>query len=389
MSKNHEYSAEDIQKLEDWEHARLRPSMYIGDTTAKGYFHLFQILLDEALAQINAGEVTKIWTNIDQHGSLSLLHDGYAVPVTEHKEYAKRHGPKVSELEVAMTKLSYGNFRNGRYKTSFSLHGIGIQITNFLSEHCTAIVQENGKTFRQSYKKGVVAEPITQTEESLPVETGMKVSFKPDPEIFGDLTFDGEKIQNRLEEVSMLFPKTRFHFSDERSGEKSDFYSENGISDFLKKQNNSSNLTSIIDSHRLIKSGWRNEKYFEFEKREVAFQFTQPKGTQIVSYCDGIRTFENGTHVDGFKAAVTKVLREFVERHETLEEDLLDSQLLNGLTAVISVHVMEAQFEGPTKTKLGNNEVFDQVKQLTETAFQDYLNDHPDEAFAILEHIRT
>jgi len=365
-----EYSVDKIKVLEGLEAVRKRPAMYIGSTDEKGLHHLVEEVVDNSVDEALAGYCTRIDVIINEDGSITVDDNGRGIPVEIHKDYG------ISGVEVVMTKLhAGGKFDKSAYKVAGGLHGVGVSVVNALSKWLEVEVRRNGKIYRQRYERG---KPVTKLEiVGEAKETGTKITFYPDDEIFAGKTFDYHILRKRLQELAFLNKGLRIRLVDKRTGKEDVFQYDGGIIEFVKYINRNKNpLHDVI--------------YFNGEKDgihvEIALQYTDSYAENVYTFVNNINTKEGGTHLSGFKSALTRTLNEygrknFFKNNETLEgEDVRE-----GLTAVISCKVPNPQFEGQTKTKLANSEVKGIVETIVYEKLSTYLEENPSVAKRILE----
>ncbi|HEX7674447.1 MAG TPA: DNA topoisomerase (ATP-hydrolyzing) subunit B [Bdellovibrio sp.] len=361
------YSADSIQVLEGLEAVRKRPGMYIGDTAFKGYHHLVYEIVDNSVDEHLAGYCKTIKVSINADESITVEDDGRGIPVATQKQTGK------SALELVMTVLhAGGKFDGGGYKVSGGLHGVGASVVNALSTRVSVEVQRDGHFWRQSYERGKILAPIQQGEPT--TKTGTKTTFKPDRDIFKDetLTYDFNTLANRFRELAFLNAGLHISLSDERTGKKQDFQYAEGVAEFVKYMNQS-------------KKALHNEVvYFKGEKDdvevEIAMQWNDSYSESIFTYCNNINTHEGGTHLVGFRAALTRTTNAYATEKNLLKDlktNLEGEDIREGLAAVISVKVREPQFEGQTKTKLGNAEVKGIVESLVNEKLADWMDRNP------------
>lgn len=381
INKN-QYSADSIQALEGMEHVRKRPSMYIGDVGVRGLHHLVYEVIDNSIDESLAGHCDEITLTINEDNSITTEDNGRGIPVDLHKKEG------VSALEVVMTKIGAGGkFDKDSYKVSGGLHGVGVSCVNALSVHLKATVHRDGKVWEQEYERGKALYPVKSTGTT--DKRGTIVSFKPDPEIFTQtLEYNYETLANRMRELSFLNKGIRVNIIDKR--EKNDkgeflsetFYSEEGLSEFIK----------YLDETRepIMKSVIA----FEGDKNgipvEVAMIYNTSYAENLHSYVNNINTHEGGTHLTGFRRGLTHTLKKYADDSGMLDKlkfDISGDDFREGLTAIISVKVAEPQFEGQTKTKLGNREVSASVSQAVSEMLTDYLEEHPDDARMIVQKV--
>ena len=368
------YSADSIQVLEGLEAVRKRPGMYIGDTGFKGYHHLVYEIVDNSVDEHLAGYCKSIKVSINADESITVEDDGRGIPVAVQKQTGK------SALELVMTVLhAGGKFDGGGYKVSGGLHGVGASVVNALSSRVSVEVQRDGYFWRQNYERGKILAPIERGEAS--TKTGTKTTFKPDREIFKDETviYDFNTLANRFRELAFLNAGLHIALTDERTGKKQDFQYAEGVAEFVKYMNQS-------------KKSLHNEViYFKGEKDEVdveiAMQWNDSYSESIFTYCNNINTHEGGTHLVGFRAALTRTTNAYATEKNLLKDlktNLEGEDIREGLAAVISVKVREPQFEGQTKTKLGNTEVKGIVEAMVNEKLADWMDRNPSAAKNII-----
>ena len=380
-TNNGSYSADSIQVLEGLEAVRKRPAMYIGDISVKGLHHLVYEIVDNSIDEALAGYCDHIEVTINEDNSITVQDNGRGIPVDFHEKEQK------SALEVAMTVLhAGGKFAKGSYKVSGGLHGVGMSCVNALSTHMTTQVFRNGKIYQQEYEIG---KPLYAVKEVGTADhTGTKQQFWPDDSIFTETVYDYKILASRLRELAYLNAGLRISLTDRRvinedgSFKHETFYSEEGLREFVR----------FIESSRehLI----NDVIYLNTEKQnipiEVAIMYNTGFSENIHSYVNNINTIEGGTHLAGFRRALTRTLKKYAEDSKMLEKvkiEISGDDFREGLTAVISVKVAEPQFEGQTKTKLGNNEVMGAVDQAVGEVLNYYLEEHPKEAKAIVDKV--
>ena len=377
-TNNGSYSADSIQVLEGLEAVRKRPAMYIGDISVKGLHHLVYEIVDNSIDEALAGYCDHIEVTINEDNSITVQDNGRGIPVDFHEKEQK------SALEVAMTVLhAGGKFDKGSYKVSGGLHGVGMSCVNALSTHMTTQVFRNGKIYQQEYEIGKPLYPVK--EVGIADHTGTKQQFWPDDSIFTETIYDYKILASRLRELAYLNAGLRISLTDRRvvnedgSFKHETFYSEEGLREFVR----------FIESSRehLI----NDVIYLNTEKQnipiEVAIMYNTGFSENIHSYVNNINTIEGGTHLAGFRRALTRTLKKYAEDSKMLEKVKVEISGDEGLTAVISVKVAEPQFEGQTKTKLGNNEVMGAVDQAVGEVLNYYLEEHPKEAKAIVDKV--
>ena len=379
---NGSYSADSIQVLEGLEAVRKRPAMYIGDISIKGLHHLVYEIVDNSIDEALAGYCDHIEVTINEDNSITVQDNGRGIPVDYHEKEKK------SALEVAMTVLhAGGKFDKGSYKVSGGLHGVGMSCVNALSTHMTTQVFRNGKIYQQEYEIG---KPLYSVKEvGVSDITGTRQQFWPDDTIFTETVYDYKILASRLRELAYLNAGLRISLTDRRGVNEEDgsfksevFYSEEGLREFVR----------FIESSRehLI----NDVIYLNSEKQgipiEIAIMYNTGFSENVHSYVNNINTIEGGTHLAGFRRALTRTLKKYAEDSKMLEKvkvEISGDDFREGLTAVISVKVAEPQFEGQTKTKLGNNEVMGAVDQAVGEVLAYYLEEHPKEAKTIVDKV--
>jgi DNA gyrase subunit B len=385
MSKDNlenQYSADSIQALEGMEHVRKRPSMYIGDVGSRGLHHLVYEVVDNSIDEAMAGYCTSISLEINKDSSLTVEDNGRGIPVGLHKKEG------VSALEVVMTKIGAGGkFDKDSYKVSGGLHGVGVSCVNALSELLVAKVFRDGKEYEQSYSKGKPKAPVKEIGNS--DKRGTRVTFTPDKEIFKEVTeFEYEILSNRMRELSFLNKGLTISITDNRKKDKDGnaitetFLSKEGLSEFIQ----------YLDKGRMpiISSVIKMEGEKNGIPVEVAMIYNSSFSENLHSYVNNIDTHEGGTHLSGFRRGLTNTLKKYADSSgltDKLKFDISSDDFREGLTAVISVKVAEPQFEGQTKTKLGNREVSSAVSQSVSQMLEDYLEENPDDSKIIVQKV--
>ena len=372
-SNNGSYSAENIQVLEGLEAVRKRPAMYIGDISSKGLHHLVYEVVDNSIDEALAGYCDHIEVTINEDNSITVQDNGRGIPVDYHEKEKK------SALEVVMTVLhAGGKFDKGSYKVSGGLHGVGVSCVNALSTHMTTQVFRNGKIYQQEYSCG---HPLYSVKEVGTTDiTGTRQQFWPDGTIFTETVYNYDILATRMRELAYLNAGIKISLTDlrvkdeEGNAKKEIFYSEEGLKEFEHFMND------VI--------------YINTEKQgtpvEVAIMYNTSYNENVHSYVNNINTIEGGTHLAGFRRALTRTLKKYAEDNKMLEKakvEIAGDDFREGLTAVISIKVAEPQFEGQTKTKLGNNEVMGAVDQAVGEALTYYLEEHPKEAKLIVDKV--
>ena len=382
------YSADNIQSLEGMEHVRMRPSMYIGDVGVRGLHHLVYEVVDNSIDEALAGYCDIISVIINPDNSVTVEDNGRGIPVDIHKKEG------VSALEVVMTKIGAGGkFDKGSYKVSGGLHGVGVSVVNALSTHLTATVYRDGKIWEQEYERGVALYQVK--EKGATDKRGTKVTFLPDTEIFQQtIEFSYDVLANRMRELAFLNKGIRITLTDLRNkNEKGEpisqvFYSEKGLEEFIQYLDG--NRTPIIKKI-IAMEGEKNDIPVE-----VAMIYNDSFNENLHSYVNNINTHEGGTHLQGFRMGLTRTLKNYADKSGLLEKASKDKKnpleisgddFREGLTAIISVKVAEPQFEGQTKTKLGNREVTAAVSQAVSDMLESYLEENPEDAKTIVNKV--
>mgnify|MGYP001286079950 FL=1 len=376
-----QYSADSIQALEGMEHVRMRPSMYIGDVGVRGLHHLVYEVVDNSIDEAMAGHCNEINVFINEDNSVTVTDDGRGIPVGIHKKEG------VSALEVVMTKIGAGGkFDKDSYKVSGGLHGVGVSVVNALSDHLIAKVHRDGKTWIQEYEKGKTLYPVKTDGKS--DKTGTEITFKPDKSIFKEvLEYSYETLSNRLRELSFLNKGITLSITDRRSEVDGEFVfevfkSDEGLKEFIRfLDENREPLTSDVIS-------------MEGEKNnipvEVAMIYNTSFSENLHSYVNNINTHEGGTHLAGFRRGLTSTLKKYADSSGMLDKlkfEIAGDDFREGLTAIVSVKVAEPQFEGQTKTKLGNREVNSAVSQSVSEMLENYLEENPNDAKIIVDKV--
>ncbi|HLT32942.1 MAG TPA: ATP-binding protein, partial [Aquaticitalea sp.] len=377
-----QYSADSIQALEGMEHVRMRPSMYIGDVGTRGLHHLVYEVVDNSIDEALAGHCNNITVTINDDNSITTEDDGRGIPVDLHKKEG------VSALQVVMTKIGAGGkFDKDSYKVSGGLHGVGVSCVNALSEHLRATVYRDGTIWEQEYEQGKALYPVKAIGET--DKRGTTVTFKPDPTIFTQtVEYNYDTLASRMRELSFLNKGITIHLIDKRHTkdngefEGETFHSNEGLPEFIK----------FLDGNR--EPLMKDVISFEGEKNgvpvEVAMIYNTSYAENLHSYVNNINTHEGGTHLAGFRRGLTMTLKKYADNSgltDKLKFEIAGDDFREGLTAIISVKVQEPQFEGQTKTKLGNREVSASVSQAVSEMLTDYLEEHPDDAKIIVQKV--
>ncbi|MDF2954312.1 MAG: DNA gyrase/topoisomerase IV [Thermodesulfobacterium sp.] len=375
MNISENYEAGSIKVLSGLEGVRIRPAMYIGSTDISGFHHLLWEVLDNSVDEALAGYATEIKITLHKDGSASCEDNGRGIPIDIHPEEG------VSALELVMTRLHAGaKFDHGVYKVSGGLHGVGVSVVNALSEWLIAEVYRDGKIFRQTYKRGVPDESLQIVGKTK--KRGTFIRFKPDPEIFGNLEFDLDIVKRRIRELSYLNPEIKFYLVDERIGLSEKYHYKGGIVELIKTLNAKKNP---IHSKVVYISGEKDNI-----KVEVAIQYNSGYTETLYSYVNNIHTKEGGTHVIGFRSALTKAINRYISDERVPKQFKIKVEgedVREGLCAVISLKVPDPQFEGQTKMKLGNSEVKPIVESIVYEGLLKFLEENPGEAKKIIQKI--
>ena len=366
LTKTTKYDEEDIQVLEGLEPVRKRPGMYIGSTDTRGLHHLITEIVDNSIDEAIAGYCNKIEVTLEKNGSVSVLDNGRGIPTGIHKTEKK------SAVEVVLTKLhAGGKFGGSGYKISGGLHGVGLSVVNALSKKLTVQIYQNGNHYKQEYTRGVPKYPLEVIGKS--EKTGTLVNFLPDEEIFETVEFSYETLKGRFREIAFLNKGLTIILKDKREGkEKQDeFYFKGGIIEFVKYLN--TGKTTVFDEPIYINKITKNSEV------EISFQYNDSYNEVINAYANNINTEEGGTHLVGFKNALTKVICEYAVKNKIARanEKITGEDCREGLAAVISVKLQNPQFEGQTKTKLGNSEMRALVEKVMINGFGDFLEENP------------
>jgi DNA gyrase subunit B len=381
-TKKNQYSADSIQALEGMEHVRMRPSMYIGDVSSRGLHHLVYEVVDNSIDEAMAGHCDTISVIINENNSITVKDNGRGIPVGIHKKEG------VSALEVVMTKIGAGGkFDKDSYKVSGGLHGVGVSVVNALSNHLTAVVYREGKIWQQEYEKGKTLYPVKTIGES--DENGTEVTFLADDTIFQtEIVFSYEILSARMRELSYLNQGLTISITDKRVKDEqgnyvhNEYHSVDGLKEFVRYLDATrEQLISDVISMEGEKNGI---------PVEVAMVYNTSYTENLHSYVNNINTHEGGTHLSGFRRGLTNTLKKYAESSGLLSKlkfDIAGDDFREGLTAIISVKVAEPQFEGQTKTKLGNRDVSPAVSQAVSEMLTDYLEENPEDAKIIVQKV--
>ncbi|MBR2385072.1 MAG: DNA gyrase subunit B, partial [Clostridia bacterium] len=359
------YGADQIQVLEGLEHIRKRPGMYIASTDARGLHHLVKEIVDNSVDEALAGYCDTITVTINEDGSCSVMDNGRGIPVGIHEKEG------VSTVEVVMTKPNAGGkFGGGGYMVSSGLHGVGLKAVNALSEEASVDVFQNGKHYRQEYDRGVPRAPLTVVGECQ--KSGTRITFKPDYEIFETTIFNYETIRSSLRDFAFLNKGLRVVIEDKRAGQENreELLYNGGIIEYVEYLNK--NKTAISEVLYF-------EQKFDVASVEIAMQYNDGYNENIIAFANNVNTKEGGTHIDGFKFALSKLINDAGKKLNIIKDDdkLTGEDVREGLTAVISVKLPEPQFEGQTKTKLGNSDMRGFVQKAMNEGFGTYIEENP------------
>mgnify|MGYP000871455473 CR=1 FL=1 len=374
-NSSNNYTAKNINVLKGLEAVRMRPAMYIGDVGSRGLHHLVNEVVDNSIDECLGGYNDYVLVKINKDGSVSVLDRGRGIPVDMHPEENR------SALEVVMTVLhAGGKFDKDSYKVSGGLHGVGVSVVNALSEWLIVEVKRDGKVYQQEYERGVPKYPVKEIGKCKPNETGTTVTFLPDSEIFKSTKFKFETLAERMMELAYLNKNITIEIKDELEGEEAIYHFKGGLVEFVK----------YLDENR---ESLHKPIYIEGEKEntpvEISFEYNSQYSENVFSYVNNINTHEGGTHLVGFRTALTRTLNTYASKNNLVKENskisLTGEDFREGLTAVISVKVAEPQFEGQTKTKLGNGEVKSIVESIVGEKLAEYLEENPGVGKKIIE----
>jgi len=374
---NGNYGAQQIQVLEGLEAVRKRPGMYIGSTSARGLHHLVYEVVDNSIDEALAGFCTKVEVTIHQDNSITVVDNGRGIPVDMMDEQGK------PAVEVVLTILhAGGKFGGEGYKVSGGLHGVGVSVVNALSEFMRVEVKRNGKVHQIQFERGITVQNLKVIGDT--EETGTKVFFKPDSDIFEETEYSFDTLKSRLRELAFLNRSLSIVLNDERTEEKEEFFYEGGISSFVEHLNKS---RDVVHPKPIYLNGAKDTTL-----AEIAIQYNLGYAESIYSFVNNINTQEGGTHLSGFKIALTRTINEYARKFNVLkenDENLSGEDVREGLTAVISVKIQEPQFEGQTKTKLGNSEVRGIIDSIVSEGLNEFFEENPTVTKKIIEKAVT
>ncbi len=382
-----DYNADNMKRLSDLQHVRKRPGMYIGDTTIRGLHHLVYEVVDNSIDEAMAGFATTVTVTINTDGSLTATDDGRGIPVSRHDQLSEQEDREITALEGVMTMLKFGGKfgekgpdaedEENPYKVSGGLHGVGVTVVNFLSEWAEVEVYRDGHIHQQGYERGVPTGAVVQSGKTN--KRGTKTTFKPDPQIFPITKFEHSILYKRLQELAFLNSGVRIIFKDARTDESDEFYYERGIIEYVEHLNRASDA---IHKEVIYLQGETDGIGYE-----LALQYTTDHTEKVHSFANNINTHEGGTHVSGFRSALTRTLNSYGKSNKMYPKDLSVSgeDFREGITAILSVKVPEPQFEGQTKTKLGNGEVDGIISSAFGEFLKTYLEENPSAAKTIIK----
>jgi DNA gyrase subunit B len=374
---NNSYTARDIQVLGGIEAVRMRPSMYIGSTDRRGLHHLVNEIVDNSIDEAMAGYCDKIEVTIHADQTVSVADNGRGIPVGIHPT------TKVSAVETVLTTLhAGGKFGSGSYRVSGGLHGVGASVVNALSSWASVTVKRDGKQYRQEYARGVPKAPLEKIGDA--EGTGTLISFVADSDIFGEIDYGFEALAQSFREMAYLNKGVEIWFKDERTGEDRTFYFEGGIVSFVRHLNRKRTVLQPMPVYIA--------KMVNGTSVEVALQYTEAFVESTLSFANCINTADGGSHLTGFRAALTRVLNDYARKYKLIKENeanLTGDDVREGLTAIVSVKITDPQFEGQTKTRLGNLEVKSQVESVVGEMLNFYLEEHPAEGKRVIDKCLT
>ena len=368
-----QYRAENIKVLEGLEAVRKRPAMYIGNTGKDGLHHLVYEVVDNSIDEALAGFCDNVLVIINKDGSLTVRDNGRGIPVDKHPQYKK------SAMEIALTKLhAGGKFEKSAYAISGGLHGVGVSCVNALSSHLKAVVKRDGKIYQQEYQIGDPKYSVKVVGKTAKNDTGTEITFTPDKSIFSTVEFDFAVLRKRLQEIAFLNP-IKIELRDEKQGKKEVFYYEGGLVDFVAHINKSK-----TPLHKPIYFKRKDDD----NEVEVVIQYTDGYNENIFGFVNIINTTEGGTHISGFKTALTRAINDYITKKGLLKNAKLSGDdAREGLTAIVNIKMMEPQFEGQTKTKLGNSEMKGVVDSMAHSALTEFFEENPAIASKIAQKV--
>jgi len=367
-----DYEIDKIKVLEGLEGVRIRPAMYIGSTDDRGVHHLVEEVIDNSVDEALSGYCNQIDVCLNEDGSVTVRDNGRGIPVETHKDYG------IPGVEVVMTRLhAGGKFDKSAYKVSGGLHGVGVSVVNALSYWLEVEIRRNGTTYYQRYERGLTVTKLQEKDRA--DDTGTTVTFMPDPEIFGDAIVDGSHLQNRLQEIAFLNKDLHITFHDKRNNKKATFQYSGGIAEFVQYINRTAHP---LHEAVIYIEGERDDVVVE-----VALQYTEAYTEKIFSFVNNINTREGGTHLSGLKSALTRTINDYARRNIFKSEDqsLSGEDVRESITAILSCKIPDPQFEGQTKTRLGNSEIKGIVETLVNEHLSMYLEENPQTAKVIIE----
>jgi DNA gyrase subunit B len=382
-----DYDSDSMKRLSDLQHVRKRPGMYIGDTTPRGLHHLVYEVVDNSIDEAMAKYASTVTVIINTDGSVTCIDDGRGIPVARHDQLSEQEDREITALEGVMTMLKFGgkfgekgpdaDEEENAYKVSGGLHGVGVTVVNFLSEWAEVEVYREGHIYQQAYERGVPTGPVVQSGKTN--KRGTKTTFKPDPQIFPITKFEHGILFKRLQELAFLNSGVRIVYKDARTDESDEFYYERGIIEYVEHLNRASDS---IHNDVIYLTGESDGVGYE-----LALQYTTDHTEKVHSFANNINTHEGGTHVSGFRSALTRTLNSYGKNNKLYPKDLNvgGEDFREGITAILSVKVPEPQFEGQTKTKLGNNEVDGIISSAFGEFLKVYLEENPKIAKTIIK----
>ncbi|MEL6898673.1 MAG: ATP-binding protein, partial [Planctomycetota bacterium] len=376
VAANADYTDKDLQHLSDLDHVRKRPAMYIGDITHRGLHHLVYEVVDNSIDEAMAGFANRVKVTVHTDNSITVEDDGRGIPVTPHEDLSRELDREVTTLEGVMTVLKFGGkFDKGAYQTSGGLHGVGVTVVNFLSHWATAEVSRDGFQWAQSYERGIPTGPVKKGHATK--KTGTKTTFKADGQIFQVTVYQFDVLNKRLQELAFLNSGVRITLKDERNDKGGDYRYERGIIEFVEHLNRTSDP---LHKDVIFITGARDGVEYE-----IALQYNTDFTESVQSYVNNIHTHEGGTHVSGFRSALTRSLNNYGRKEDLFKKTTpTGDDFREGLTAVINTRVPHPQFEGQTKTKLGNSDVESVITTGVGEFLSKFLEENPNVAKAIV-----